>query len=61
MKSMNLWLWIGAVLLAGSILTWAITGVAELREESLRALPRLLLALGLLSVLVGLGKRLMII
>lgn len=58
---MNLWLWIGAVLLAGSILTWAITGVAELREESLRALPRLLLALGLLSVLVGLGKRLMII
>jgi len=58
---MNLWLWIGAVLLAGSLLTWAITGVAELREGGLRALPRLLLALGLLSVLVGMGKRLMLI
>jgi len=49
------------VLLAGSLLTWAITGVAELREGGLRALPRLLLALGLLSVLVGMGKRLMLI
>ena len=49
------------MLLAGSLLTWAITGVAELREGGLRALPRLLLALGLLSVLVGMGKRLMLI
>jgi len=58
---MNLWLWMGAVLLAGSLLTWAVTGAAGLQGESLRALPRLLLALGLISVLVGLGKRWMII
>ena len=51
----------GAVLLAGSLLTWAVTGAAGLQGESLRALPRLLLALGLISVLVGLGKRWMII
>lgn len=55
---MNLWLWIGALLTAGSLLTWAVTGMGE---GSLRVLPRLRLALGLLSALVGLGKCLMII
>lgn len=58
---MNLWLWIGALLMAGFLLTWAVTGVSGMGEGSLRVLPRLLLALGLLSTLVGLGKRLMII
>jgi len=61
LKSMNLWLWIGVALLAGALLTCAVTGVAELREGGLGALPRLLLALGLLSVLAGLERRLMII
>lgn len=59
--TMNLFLWIGALLIAGSLLTWATTGVSGMSEGSLRMLPRMLLVLGLLSLLLGLGKRLMVI